>query len=352
MRYGSAFGVVMACLSGPSLGQAVPDHVTAACETVLNPPSTAAGMTAQLDLRRGLATQPAEVTATVVDRLIGELAASREPVRIGRAGTALLGRASDTPIQVLVGRLNVGEPEAIEAAVCQAITVLAEAKRPSADVAKLALVRLEAAIKRPDVSPRVARAAALAIGSLGPAGLDVLVRIQQEPDVPGAVQDVYFAALAQTGDTRALRVFRGVAGDPGAGEGRRIAAAWGIGNMLRAVREKDGLVDDVETAACLLVLRNAIGRTGSDQLFAACLKSLGAIPGAFTDTGVRMHLAAALVSPSRYRREAALEALYEQPGRIDPSLLATVQELSTKDTDETVRISARSVLERDGLSAE
>jgi hypothetical protein len=195
----------------------------------------------------------------------------------------------------------------------------------------------------------------LAIGSLAGAGFDVLMHLKSDPDCPPGINQLFFTALARTRDLRALPTLREAAANTAFREGSRMQAVNAIGQFL-AARTENGMSSE-QRLACVKVLKTLVLRSSSDQLFVVALRSLAVDAEARQDPLVREAMLKALGSPSRYRREAALDALYQERAILEPALAAAVETLAAQDTQESVRSTALAIVEnqqalREGLTLE
>jgi hypothetical protein len=307
-----------------------------------------------LGLRKTLRKAPAATVKATQDALCQELASpTTDALTMRRICLVLAAAPCDDAVKLVVDRLQADTPPKVRAAACQSLRDLLFHYQPTdAKVAALAMSRLGAIARDRRAPIEVLDAAVLAMGAFGSAGLDALVALQTDPNASKQVTNVFYTALSDTGDPRALPVLRAAVTDARTREGHRIQVANAIGQLFRLAGQRGLAIDPGERTLCWQVLYQCLGDMTPDQLFGVALKSLVEVAPIEQDPTILQTINAALSSDSDVRREAALDALYRAGLSSDSIAWDLVRFCAESSADESVRNTAAAVLEQSQLGDE
>lgn len=334
----------------PALAWADEKPITSLVGQLQNASDSSEFRKAFMELNDQLLTAPPETVSEIQHLLCQMLWTCNEPRTFRRLALVLMNVPCEEAVVTLARRLDPELPEPLAIAICHSLHAVAE-KRPSLSPAtiSLALTRLETITRKSSLPSPLIDSAVMATGALGSPGFEQLVKLKDDPKTPPKAHHVLLTAISETDDPRALAVLRQAAGDTANPDSRRAHAIYGIGRMFSRAASKDQTFDPTERNACIQALRKHLTDTASDRIFCAAIKALSQMVDFNQDLALQQIVRNAVRSPSQDRREAALDALYQQRSPLAPEMAATVRSLADSDSSPAVRSAAAAVLDNEQL---
>ena len=346
----------IACLSGiyvvMTSGRlaAEPVDSTALVDQFLDRSDRGASRAAFLQLRAQLLSGESQEISALQDLLCRQIAAAEDTSEVRRLCLTLAVAPRDEAILAVAGRLDPQLPPDMQRSLCAGLRYLVSHYAPAGQgTTAFALSRLESIIRDKRLPLAVVDEAVLAAGGFGAQGFDLLVGLREEPDISKKLKNVFWSALSETNDPRALPLLKARIEDGQTRTGERIQAVHAVGRMFAGFVRGGQQVDPGERSACENSLRQHLTTDAPDQLFAVALYALSKMVGVGDDGDLHQTMTQALASESPIRREAALQVLYESGIQSDAWILQTVESAAT-DGDQTVKETAQAILDKEAAN--
>lgn len=304
---------------------------------------------ATVQVRTMLGGEPDEKIIALQNELTTRLLASRDAGETRKLCLALAVAPTDDAIAAVAQRIQPELRPPDLRSLCTGLGYLVSAHLPAdPGVTDLALDRLDGVIRHEYVSHDVASHVTMAVARFGKSGFDLLQRLRADEATRKRVSNVYYTALAETLDARALPILRGAIANSETTPGQRIQAIRALGTLCEAVKGSADVTGE-ELALCSAAVREAASDEAPDQQFAVALKALASINRA-EDADLLQHLVTgALQAASPDRCAAALEVMFRRGGDLDQGSLAAVTSLAESAPEDTVRAAAQAVLNSQAL---
>jgi hypothetical protein len=299
----------------------------------------AAARSALLEIRHLARARPLEVRNALAETLLLQLRTNRDSIALRNVCSALGILGGVDAIPILLDRYAAETGAANKFSLLTGLSDLLHSSAAGDGEYQQRLTSvLEAVLGDPKSTKELAEAAARAASAMGPAGFDLLLRLRPDSDSPLA--DIWYTAVGETGDARAIVHLREAAAGRETPEGRRVQAI----TALKAIFASDGTRVSVdERDSCARMLYPFLKAEASDQLFSAALDALLQITSK-DNPAVQAAIIAALQTEHRDRQMAALDALHEHPVLLSPDTLGLIKRLMRPDAPSPVRESAEAVV--------
>lgn len=217
------------------------------------------------------------------------------------------------------------------------------ARRASDEARRKAAEDVAAMLNESDATP-VRGGLVLALGSMGPASLEALLALEQQPTLVEGVRPELVQALASTGDDRSIRPLLRMHAQ--AAEGQRVAVTLALGGLLRAtgVNVADG--PEAEAALRHDLLKHSSPAVAGAAAFA--LAQAGLLSAGMPEARRVVDL---LDEPAG--RVNALRAMQIAPLPLDPATLAQVQLLAGPDNPDPLsrKVAGAVLMQRETLDS-
>ncbi|GMU20851.1 MAG: hypothetical protein AMXMBFR13_09470 [Phycisphaerae bacterium] len=320
------------------------------CTEIVTEVDVALSVPEVLDVTSVLRSASPEKRHSLREALHERLARAQSPRALVQTCVMLRAAPSEQTIALLAGRLALADAETASA-ICEGLHRIAPVTPMRPEIAAGALAALDVRLRDPRSSTVLMDRAVLAAGSFGTGGFDLLMKVRDDQRVPRRVLNVFYTALSQTRDPRALPVLRAVVSDTSTPEGRRIQAVHAIGQLFASDEQvKPIVVDAAERVACATLLRGLL-ETASDQLFSVSLKALKHVENIRESAPLQQWTRASLLSASHERREAALDVLYQSGLPLDGPTIELIRGFSqSNELPPSIQAAAQAVLDERQLT--
>lgn len=301
-------------------------------------------------LRQIIRSSDVEKASQARDMLSQELAFGSDPTVVKRIGLVLAAAPTDQLLSIMVARLDVNQEPAIKKAICDVVSSVGWGSRKAdPELVASLIVRLDAIIRDKSSPDELRNSAVLAMGTLGPKGFDGLMKTMSADGAGKPRSDVFYSALAATGDLRSLPFLRDALSDRRLREGLQIQAVHAMGRLL-AKAKRDGVqISTFERESCAGLLRDITARTGNDQLFGVAMTTLARLEGVEKNGELHQLIIKELYAASTVRQVAALDVLYGADcGLVDAEIVPILRQLAGS-SDAEVQATAEAVLAKCGL---